>query len=224
MQTIYITEGPYQFRKYRVTFDEEQLIALKKEILRRCCPLIHRTLESTVRPPETDYLINLRKGRKVGVIGSQDGPDYAVFEYQFDEYLPSPLVLEIDKLLNGERFSLETAIASSNGRSPLENLQYRANKLSEEFNQLSFAQATEKIQKLAELQKVLEVLQANGHLVSDREYYDEVQNVVKIELIEILEKKVLEGVYSFFGTPTVDRLAEELQRIQGRQITKNQRG
>ena len=98
---FYYEETDNEVVKYEVKLDTERLINLREKIVNNCSKIIHHKYQCE---SESDFNIqesvNVKNYRSRKVEEPNDYFETYVIEY--DEYMPTPLVEYIDKLLNGD--------------------------------------------------------------------------------------------------------------------------
>jgi len=211
MERILIHEDNVQFSKYKITYDESQVYLLKTKILERCCPIVKHQ-ENRESSPELKWAKNVRRGKKVGIHEYGNGLEEPVYEYTYEEYQPTTLVLALSNLLTGEKFDINDLRRPVNIISPLERLDQEIDALSKEIDEIENIEVEKKISKLRKLQKLLEIRKVNSNLVSEDEYYEKISQIIKSELLETLKKVQIRKICSFFEDYTVPEFSDIFQR------------
>lgn len=215
METIFFKETKNTIEKYQLTYNEQELIQLQEIILRKCCPVTRKKLNSVSWPKETSWIKNIQRGREVGVKEHECEPDEPIYEYTYDEYLPSDLAKQIDNLWKGTKEEKLRGLGNLFIKSPssLERMQEDIEALSQEIDRISNKEPEKKIKKLKELQTLLEIIKKNENLESEDKYRKQAQECIQITLIDTIEKKEAERVYAFFEIPfEMEKLTDPLKR------------
>jgi len=194
----YYIKDANEIKKYLVNYDFKEIEKLKLEVIDNCSVIIHYDYEDTRGPDEADYLkIRNYKAKKTGIRVSRDYfPDEAIYHFSYDEYKYPYLITLIDKLLNKD-VSIINEIYHPNSE---EIVSYREklNIASKELDEINNFDIQNKKQKLNEIEKLLQQVKLNEKQQPVDSYYLKLQNLIKLQLVDVINIDDILGVTSFF--------------------------
>lgn len=201
----FFVEKEKKVEKYQVSYDEELIKKLRKEIINNCSLIEHCEYDSTCEPcllygnsqaddccikNYSEYFSHVRESRD-----SLQYPDQDIYHYSYDKYIYPQLVLYIDEFLGGNVQIIGTAPKISNVGVKLKK---RIDKLSKELDSIDNLEIKQKQEKLEELKKVVEQAKLNENQKSTAEYLEKFNELVRIELVDTLQKEEIDRVNAFY--------------------------
>lgn len=199
MYYIY-TQNKDTINKFKVSFDEKDLIKLMNEIIDNCSHISHQIVvwgqgyfgldgpdERFVRNLEFDVI-----DRKY----DRDGDEQCTIRYEYDEYTPPKLVDIIYKIWRGECNPVDL-LKSYDPKKEL-TLQSQLNKLLKEIGKCG--NDTEELnRKLDLIEKLRKDQELNKNQVSTEEYYKRLVFLVNVELVATYDISTIKEVLSFLN-------------------------
>lgn len=186
---IYIKNNGESLEKYTVTLDTESIKELKERIIKDCSLIIHKAFHSDHVPTfsRNSIIKNLK------LVGPQNN-----YLYSYDEYIPPLLVSLINRLLDND----ETVIQELVDYSPLNesSLDRNINSVNKQLAELSEDDYIKKNLLLIKLERLLKLKKKNINQKSTKEYYEELQNYISLDLVSTLSLDDLLRVESFYKT------------------------
>lgn len=203
----FYSEKEKTFEKYQVSYDEELIKKLREEIINNCSLIEHCEYDSTIEPysfriKSDDYCIKNYSERFVGVRESRDNlqyPDEDIYHYSYDKYIYPQLVLYIDEFLDGNVQIIEMAPEITNVTT---FFQKQIDNLIQEIDSVDNLGFEQKIKKLEELKKITEQAELNKNQKSTEKYLEKFNELVRIKLVDILQKEEIDRVNAFYERKT----------------------
>ena len=194
-----------KIEKYEIDFDRKKLLQLREEIILNCSEIHHKEFEGVVGPKMDHLKIKNFSKIKVGVKESRNncGPDQSLYYFSYDENEYPYLVTLIDRLLNGDIVVIDEFFNINLKKEKLP-FQYRIEILLEEVSKISDMCVQEKIQKLLQLQEMIELSELNKNQKSVFEYYYKVRDYIYIEYIGEIEMSEWNHIQKFMGIDSSD--------------------
>ena len=186
---IYIKNNGERLEKYTVTLDTKSIKELKERIIKDCSLIIHKVFHSNHVPTfSRNFFIKNFK-----LVGPQNN-----YRYTYDEYIPPLLVSLINRLLDND----ETVIQELVDYSPLNesSLDKSINSVNKQLTELSEDDYIKKNLLLIKLERLLKLKKRNINQKSTKEYYEELQNYISLDLVSTLSLDDLLRVESFYET------------------------
>lgn len=196
----YFVKTEVRIEKYSVDFDKEELEKLRLEIINNCSEVTHHEYDGIDSPSPSDYLkIRNYSAKKIDRIETnrEFGEYTDLYHFRYDEWEFPHLVKLIDGLLKSNK---ESVLQIMNPDYNLEKslLEHRISKLSEEIDTISNLEPKKKIEKLNELQELMEKGKLNNFKKSVIPYYQKVQDLLTIELVDSIDIQDLLKIQNFF--------------------------
>lgn len=194
-----------KIEKYEIDFDRKKLLQLREEIILNCSEIHHKEYEGVVGPKMDQLKIKNFNKIKVGVKEYRNCclPDQSVYYFSYDENEYPYLVTLIDRLLNGDIVVIDEFFNINLKKEKLP-FQYRIEILLEEVSKISDMCVQEKIQKLLQLQEMIELSELNKNQKSVFEYYYKVRDYIYIEYIGEIEMSEWNHIQKFMGIDSSD--------------------
>lgn len=189
--------------KYLITFSKDELENLRIDVINNCSEIVHHEYDATHGPNKYDGLkIRNYSEKFIKIKESNDSlqwPDQKIYHYSYDEYKFPNLVSIIDELIKGNTFVLDELLNDSI-ISKVETIEERIKKASDELDNIDNLKIHEKKEKLNELQHLINLNELNKNQKSIIPYYDKLNKLLVLELVDTISKEELERVYQFFET------------------------
>lgn len=196
----YIKQTEDAFIKYEVSFDEQELRALKLKIVYACGEIKHFSYESArcKHNLSSYYLKNFSED----FVRVQEYNDFYsspedIYRYTYDLYNDTPLSRLIEQLLGGDTSVialLENPQVAENESSPQANLCAKEEELRTKINELLTTNTTDiSTWQLEKLKNQLDEFQTNHKLNQDRKsdssYYEAVLGLITMEEISRIDSQ-----------------------------------
>ena len=182
----YIVVNNDKIKKYNVNFDKEVIINLKSKIIDECCEVKHETFLDTYYPFAKTY--DDCEYRNVKSLNNyHNSINNYVYNYEYDKYIYPYLVKIINRLLQGDKSSIEDLFKYKGLYDYyIKDIDDMINKFIDELSDDEYDIDT-KINKI-ELLKGLYVSK-KAMVLNDKikTYYDELQQLISFELIDEIE-------------------------------------
>lgn len=190
--------------KYFISFNSKDVEKLKCEIINNCSKIVHQEYDSHIEPNYFDYLRirNFHKSEQIGRYEYTDGPSEAIYHFIYDEYKFPYLVSLIDKLLDGDISALEK-IYHPNLKHEENDFKKSIEIASKEADKINNLNVEKKIEKLKEIQILLENSELNKNCQPINDYYLRLQSLIKSELIGSVSISEILRVKAFFDSSLV---------------------
>ena len=199
----YIEEQELVVIKYEVKLDAERLINLREKIVNNCSKIIHHKYqcesESDFNIQESVNVKNYRS-RKV-----EEPNDYfEPYEIEYDEYMPTPLAENIDKLLNGDAQIISQLKTYQPSYHPIIQLRYYEKELKDSLiedleNPLEKIEINALKQRINSLEALKQNIEININQVSESTYYDDVMQCITLVEVDRIDKDTIRRVEEFKG-------------------------
>lgn len=205
LKMYYYTKREEKIEKYEITFDEEQLKKLQKEIIKNCSEIVHIKEESDYSPRFTtkEYNKGLIKNLNSKNIGTKEyfEETRTMYLYTYDRYIPPKLVELIDKLLDDDVTVLgEIFNYNESKTNEILKIEKKINKVSHKLDKIDNLDTKGKKKKLIELEELLEEkkkMEKESKLII--EYYNELISLIECNLIDSISIKAIQKVEEFLG-------------------------
>ena len=203
-----------KIEKYEIDFDRKKLLHLREEIILNCSEIHHKEYEGVVGPKMDQLKIKNFNKIKVGVKEYRNCclPDQSVYYFSYDENEYPYLVTLIDRLLN-EDVEVIDEFLSINLKKEKLPFELRIQNLLEEASQISDLCVQEKIQKLLQLQEMLELSKLNKNQKSVFEYYYKVRDYIYIEYIGEIGISEWNHIQQFMGIDSNELYVEKIKKL-----------
>lgn len=193
---IYFRKNDEVIEKYQISFDKEEIEKLKKEIINKCSFIKHEEFESEYSPKFTDKIIKNFRYTSTGVEKEYFEETRTIYHYSYDEYQPPYLVELINKLLNGDLKSIDEIL--NYDLSSEISIDDKICSLNKELMEIDSEDITKKKEKLRELHVLLNCKNLNKNQQSIDPYYNRLVDLIKFNLIDLLQMSELSKIESFF--------------------------
>ena len=200
---FYIKETDNELIKYEVKLDTERLINLREKIVNNCSKIIHHKYQCE---SESDFNIsediNIKNYRSRKV---EEPKDYfETYEIEYDEYMPTPLVEYIVKLLNGDAQAINQLKTYQPSYHPIIQLRYYEKELKGSLiedleNPLEKIEINALRQRINSLEDLKENIEININQVSESTYYDDVMQCITLTEVDRIDKDAIRRVEEFQG-------------------------
>lgn len=201
--------------KYLVEFDKTKLKSLRFEIISDCSEITHYSYEDKTGPDASDYLrIRNYRAKKIGQVEtSREFNETAdVYHFSYDKFEFPYLITLIDNLQNGSKEAVEQ-IMNPDYSLEKPSVEAKIEKLSTEIDTINNLEAKKKIEKLKELEGLLEKLEINKMQKPVMPYYKKVQELINIKLVDSISMDEFQRIQNFFGIKINVEIEKPVQKV-----------
>lgn len=191
---IYYKRNGEVIEKYQIDFDKEEIEKLKNQIINNCSYIRHEEYDSDYSPRFTNEIIRNFTYTDTGRKKEYFEETRDIYHYKYDEYIPPKLVELIDKLLNGDSSAIDKIY--NYDIPPINYLEDRIKLEIEELNEIE--DITKKINRLHEIEKLLNAQKLNENQQSIESYYNRLLKLISFKLIDSLSISELDRINCFF--------------------------
>ena len=206
MCTYYVyTQVGDSISKYKVSYDENQLIKLMDEIIDNCSHITHQVIAASpgffgLDGPDKRLIRDLEY-EVIRRTYDRDGEEKCTLRYEFNEYKPPKLVDLIYSIRRGEYNSVNL-LNSYNPQKDL-TLQEQIIKLCKELGE--YVNNGEELgRKLALIDRMKADQELNKCQQPTSEYYKKLVSLVNVELVASYDIKTINEVLSFLNINITD--------------------
>ena len=197
----YYTKKEEQIEKYEITFDEEKVKKVQKEIIDNCSEIVHEKYENDYSPRFTsrEYSKGLIKNFNSENIGTKEyfEETRTMYLYTYDKYIPPKLVDLIDRLLEEDVTVLDEIFNYNDIKSP-SKIDKKIKKLSSKLDKIDNLDTKNKKKKLNELEELLKEKQKlQKQLANINGYYQDLISLINFSLVDTISISELEKVEKF---------------------------
>ena len=193
---IYFKKNDNNIEKYKINFNKEEIIELKKKIIDDCSFIKHNEYKSDYSPRFTSEIIKNFRCISTGETKEYFEETRNIYLYIFDEYKPPYLVDLIDQLLNGDSNAINKIL--NYDISCETNIDDQINIVNQEINEISYEDISKKKDKIKELEDLLKDKKLNMNQKNIEPYYKRLMELINFDLIDSISISELEKIESFF--------------------------
>ena len=205
---FYIEETDDELVKYEVELDTERLSSLKSEIIENCSEKSHNQFKCVDKSDLwrlEDKDIRNYKESWLGQIKYFGCPKTDMYKIEYDIYKHTPLVMYIDRLLQGDgsvikelkEYKGNTLLvekAKSAIKHYIDNIKKEINK--EDYIKINAFDIINGGENIKIYQKLIEL---NKNQLSDMYYYDDVMKCITLTEVDRIDKAAIRRVEEFQG-------------------------
>lgn len=181
--------------KYNVTFDTKEIEKIKNEIINNCSDIVHKKYRSDYSPSfSNNDIIRNYEERRTGDTKEYFEETRFIYEYSYDRYEPPYLVNLLNELLSGNNVLKDILTYKVLDRLPID---VKIEEKEKELKDTDDKNTKEKIEKLKEYEKLLELKKLNKNQKPLSLYYDKLISLFKFELEDTLSIEEIKKVESF---------------------------
>ena len=186
--------------KYNVLFNKDKIEKLKDEIIDNCSFIKHVELDSDYGPYFSDY----RYVRNYRYYDTGKDMEYfeetrSIYHYSYDLLEPTKLVNLINALLNGNSEAIDEIMNYRIYKTSKIDRDIKA-KNKEFANLLASNNIKKKKEVLKELEELIKLKDLNKNQVSEEEYYKQLLNLIKFDLVDKVNLGDVYRMERFFNT------------------------
>lgn len=201
---IYFKNNGEIIEKYNVTFDKEKLDELNKKIINNCSFIQHKEFRSDYSPRFSNK--DLVKNFKYSYVGEKEYFEETrdVYLYSYDEYIPPYLSQLIDRLLRDDVTVVDEILNYNiSNESQIDD---RINMLNNKLIQIGDKDINKKKLLLKELENLLNIKDLNQGQQSTDLYYNSLMELIKFDLVDLLNTCELTKVEDFLGIQLTNKV------------------
>ena len=201
---IYFKNNGEIIEKYNVTFDKEKLDELNKNIINNCSFIQHKEFRSDYSPRFSNK--DLIKNFKYSYVGEKEYLEETrdVYLYSYDEYIPPYLAQLIDRLLRDDVTVVDEILNYNiSNESQIDD---RINMLNNKLIQIGDKDINKKKLLLKELENLLNIKDLNQGQQSTDLYYNSLMELIKFDLVDLLNTRELTKVEVFLGIQLTNKV------------------
>ncbi len=184
---LFITTGR-DVLKYKVEFDEEKILGIRKEILMNCCLLKRKKITTGV--PEA-FEVNPNY-----IINNKDEFNKGLFSLDCYEVVYPNILKLIDRLLNGD------ASAVVEIESYVDEREYPKDKLDRLFNEFDRMSSLNKKavqRKINEIKEEIDIVSINEKEQRVDKYLSNLKDSIKLTLVDKMSYREMYRFFNFVG-------------------------
>ena len=187
--------------KYNVLFNKDKIEELKDEIIDNCSFIKHVELDSDYGPSVDFNLIRNYRCYDTGKDMEYFEEVRSIYHYSYDLLEPTRLVYLINALLNGNPEAIDEIMNYHIYKTSKIDRDIKAKK--KEFDNLASNNIKKKKEVLKELEGLIKLKDLNKNQVSEEEYYKQLLNLIKFDLVDIVNLGDVHRMERFFNTEFV---------------------
>ncbi len=193
---LYFRKKDETIEKYQVTFDKEELIKIKNEIINNCSLIKHREYESDYPPSFSKKIIRNYKSTPTGNKMEYFEEARDIYRYSYDEYNPPYLVELINQLLNDNSDAIDKILNYDISKES--TIDDRIELANQDFDKIAPQNITMRKEKLNEIAELFNEKELNKNQQSIEPYYNQLIEQISFNLIDSLSISELDKIELFF--------------------------